>query len=93
MYVYVMTIRHCTSRPDLNNGVEFDNYDRFTETLTGKDTLHETVGIIYQDIVRDENRMTVISRTAGDIENETLNEIVPDFTDPRLPNLLKNVLF
>ncbi|KZS05943.1 Glioma tumor suppressor-like protein [Daphnia magna] len=31
-------------------GVAFDNYDRFVETLTGKDTLHDTVGIVYQDV-------------------------------------------
>lgn len=86
-----MTIKHCTSHPDLNTGVAFDSYDRFTETLSGKDTLHNAVGIIYQDIVRNENRMTVISPTAGNIENETRNQIVLDATDPRLPYLLKNV--
>ena len=26
----------------------FDNFDRFVETLSGKDTLHDTVGIVYQ---------------------------------------------
>ncbi|CAH0563075.1 unnamed protein product [Brassicogethes aeneus] len=31
-------------------GVAFDNYDRFVDTHTGKDTLHDTVGIIYQTI-------------------------------------------
>lgn len=34
--------------PDLYTGVAFDNYDRFVETTTGKDTLHDTVGIIFQ---------------------------------------------
>ena len=29
-------------------GVAFDNYDRFVETLSGKNTLHDTVGIAYQ---------------------------------------------
>ena len=29
-------------------GVGWDNYDRFVETLSGKDTLHDTVGIAYQ---------------------------------------------
>ncbi|KAG8334400.1 hypothetical protein J6590_091414 [Homalodisca vitripennis] len=28
----------------------FDNYDRFVDTKTGKDTLHDTVGIMYQHI-------------------------------------------
>lgn len=35
---------------DLHTGVAFDNYDRFVDTATGKDTLHDTVGVIYQDI-------------------------------------------
>ena len=37
----------------LSTGVAFDNFDLYVETLSGKDTLHDTVGIIYQDI-RDE---------------------------------------
>lgn len=28
----------------------FDNHDRFVNTQTGKDTLHDTVGIMYQNI-------------------------------------------
>lgn len=35
--------------------VAFDNYDRFVETLDGKDTLHDTVGIIYQFKNESEN--------------------------------------
>lgn len=31
-------------------GVAWDNFDRFVDTETGKDTLHDTVGIAYQDI-------------------------------------------
>lgn len=41
----------------LYTGVAFDNYDRFVETTTGKDTLHDTVGIIFQienNIVNEE---------------------------------------
>ena len=29
-----------------------DNFDRFLETTTGKEILHDTVGIIYQTIKR-----------------------------------------
>lgn len=36
-----------SKRCDLHTGVAFDNFDRFVETATGKDTLHDTVGIIY----------------------------------------------
>ncbi|GFY11634.1 hypothetical protein TNCV_4231031 [Trichonephila clavipes] len=35
--------------PSLSTGVAFDNFDRYVDTLTGKDTLHDTVGIIYQN--------------------------------------------
>ena len=33
---------------NMATGVAFDNYDRFVETMTGKNTLHDTVGIAYQ---------------------------------------------
>lgn len=36
--------------PYYSTGVAFDNYDRFVETCSGKDTLHDTVGIIYQNV-------------------------------------------
>lgn len=36
--------------PFYSTGVAFDNYDRFVETSSGKDTLHDTVGIIYQNV-------------------------------------------
>lgn len=32
---------------NLCTGVAFDNFDRFVETDSGKDTLHDTVGIIF----------------------------------------------
>ena len=31
-------------------GLAFDNYDKQVETLSGKDTLHDTVGIVYQNL-------------------------------------------
>lgn len=36
---------------NLCTGLAFDNFDRFVDTDTGKDTLHDTVGIIFQNIV------------------------------------------
>lgn len=36
-------------KPGLFTGVAYDNFDRFVETTNGKDTLHDTVGIIYQN--------------------------------------------
>ncbi|CAG9763477.1 unnamed protein product [Ceutorhynchus assimilis] len=41
--------------PHLCTGVAFNNFDRFVDTRTGKDTLHDTVGIIYQNIDQQNN--------------------------------------
>ena len=40
----------------LCTGIAFDNFDRIVETLSGKDTLHDTVGITYQRIQSVEER-------------------------------------
>lgn len=37
-------------RPNLRTHIAFDNYDKYVETSTGKDTLHDTVGIVYQNV-------------------------------------------
>ena len=37
--------------PGLSTGVAWDNYDENTETLSGGNTLHDTVGICYQNII------------------------------------------
>ena len=34
--------------PQYGTGVAWDNFDRFVETESGKDILHDTVGIVYQ---------------------------------------------
>jgi hypothetical protein len=36
---------------NLSTGLAYNNFDRFVDTATGKDTLHDTVGIIIQNIV------------------------------------------
>ena len=33
--------------PNVCTGIAYDNYDRFVETKDGKNTLRDTVGIIY----------------------------------------------
>ena len=33
-----------------STALAFDNYDRFTETLSGKNTLHDTIEIAYQTV-------------------------------------------
>ena len=35
--------------PNLRTGLAFDNFDCFVETINGKDTLHDNVGIAYQE--------------------------------------------
>lgn len=37
------------NRPELCTGVAFDNYDRYVETKSGKNTMHDTVGIVFQN--------------------------------------------
>ena len=39
----------------MHTGVAFDNFNRFVETTDGKQTLHDTVGIIYLDIYESSN--------------------------------------
>lgn len=36
----------------LHTGLAFDNFDRFVDISSGKDTLHDSVGIIYQNVDR-----------------------------------------
>ena len=57
--------------PSLCSGVAFDNFDRFVETATGKDTLHDTVGIAYQDISSNLQEI-LIEPSPSEINNEYL---------------------
>ena len=45
---HLLTPNGMILEPNLGTGVAFDNFDRFVETLSGKNTLHDTVGIAYQ---------------------------------------------
>ncbi|KAG5867137.1 hypothetical protein JTB14_011344 [Gonioctena quinquepunctata] len=77
-------------RPDLNTGVAFDNFDRFVETLNGKDTLHDTVGIIFQDIVQNPDPVSVESSSPCVHENSTIDELVVFLNYPLPPQKQKN---
>lgn len=80
--------------PSLGTAVAFDNYDRFVETLSGKNTLHDTVGVLYQ------NKTEVQDKNSSNVEVETINrkrrrmfnqldlEIEPYFKKPRLQQTL-----
>lgn len=54
-------------------GLAWDNYDRFTETLSGKDALHDTVGIAYETVVSkvgQEMQSTVEGKDGIDLQVE-----------------------
>ena len=36
-------------------GMAFDNFDELTQTLSGSNTLHDTMGILYQNIAEDKD--------------------------------------
>ena len=50
--------------PEFNTGIAWDNFDRFVETKSGKDTLHDTVGIAYQ--MRDEPMTNLTTLSTND---------------------------
>ncbi|GFX49059.1 hypothetical protein TNCV_786151 [Trichonephila clavipes] len=52
----------------LSTGVAFDNFDRYVDTLTGKHTLHDTVGIIYQNVSHDYDIELNSSSISGNID-------------------------
>ena len=41
----------------------FDNFDRFFQTLTGIDTLHDTVGMAYETLKLDDIIITILQQT------------------------------
>ncbi|GFX17272.1 hypothetical protein TNCV_1064741 [Trichonephila clavipes] len=67
-------------------GVAFDNFDRYVDTLTGKDTLHDTVGIIYQNVSDDYDIELNSSGISGNLDiplpptkrRRTFNEEIPE---------------
>lgn len=58
----------------LSSGVAWDNYDRFVETSSGKNTLHDTVGIIYQNIPTEEE-LNIIKRNDASTEAQQNSSI------------------
>lgn len=69
----------------LSCGVAWDNYDRFVETSSGKNTLHDTVGILYQNIPTEEE-LNIIERNrnnASTVFEQNLSINVRDFSGRR----------
>ena len=56
--------------PRCGTGVAWDNFDRFVETITGKETLRDTVDITYQTITEEEPT----DQEPGDDENLSSEE-------------------
>ena len=56
-------------------GLAFDNCNHFVETSTGKDTLHDTVGMAYQTLKLD----TIDSNPSGNQETIEINLSTTDF--------------
>lgn len=59
----------------LHTGLAFDNFDRFVDTSSGKDTLHDTVGIIYQNVDRvlEENAAVFDEELSLDVDVASVN--------------------
>lgn len=57
----------------LSSGVAWDNYDRFVDTSSGKDTLHDTVGIMYQDIPTAQELSRNLNINEPDNEHQNSN--------------------
>lgn len=60
----------------LCTGTAFDNFDRFVETTSGKTTMNDTVGIIFQEITDRQqcNKDDVDHPTAQSIDSATQDE-------------------
>lgn len=56
---------------NLRTGLAYNNFDRFVDTATGKDTFHDTVGITFQNVV---DCPQTIPRTVDLAENLVENE-------------------
>lgn len=59
-------IAHC---PTLHTHVAFDNYDRYVDAGTGKDTPHDTVGIAFQNIDKEATPIIRATNLSDNHEN------------------------
>lgn len=71
-------------KPNQCTGLAYNNFNRYVETLTGKNTLHDTVGIIFQDIEHKTLQSVAASgeessaETSRKIKRRTFDAITPD---------------
>lgn len=59
----------------MHTGVAYDNYDRHVDTETGTDTLHDTVAIIYQDVVDNSGEQPSLEIDIVETEAEEYEEV------------------
>ena len=52
-------------QPGLCTCLAFDNYDELTETLSGRDTLHDTVGICFQNRPPENTAITIMEKVTS----------------------------
>ncbi|GFV72320.1 hypothetical protein TNCV_637821 [Trichonephila clavipes] len=72
--------------PSLSTCVAFDNFDGYFYTLSGKDTLHDTIGLIYQNVSDDYDIELNSSSISGNLDiplpptkrRRTFNEEIPE---------------
>jgi hypothetical protein len=55
--------------------VIFDNYDHYVETLTGKDTLHDTFGTAYQDEIESLLQDPAVNAAGPSVELLSVPEV------------------
>lgn len=61
------------NNPGLRTHLAFDNFDRYVETNDGKETLHDTVGILFQNM--DNDAITNVEITINDDDSaESIEE-------------------
>ena len=67
----VLTPHGMTCNPVLGSGLSWDNFDRFVTTVTGTDTLYDTVGIAYQARFKDNidvaNELTIQNKITEEL--------------------------
>lgn len=82
--------------PGLFVGIVYDNYDRFVETINGKDTLHDPIGILYENISNpdDSNSSMSSSDTFSHLakKRRTFDAIIPEIQPYTKTPILKDTL-
>lgn len=61
--------------PKLSTGVAFDKFDRFVETSSGKDTLRDTVEILFKN-EPDEGTFQTISQHFPSISSQNISRLI-----------------